>query len=94
MPHDLVLTLNVALVCATLLAALHMFRRSIDRVAKQRHSVFMLLLPFGITWMFAGGEKAAELEQIVKQALLKRGKTTLPAPDEVVTLNQKNQRAQ
>jgi hypothetical protein len=78
--HDLVLTLNVALVCGTLLTALQMFRRSIDRVARQKHSVFMLVLPFGITWMFAGGEKAADIEQLVKQAL--------------PTLAPKNQRAQ
>jgi hypothetical protein len=95
MSHEnLALTLDVALVCCTLLAALHMFKHSIERVAKQKHSVFMLLLPFGITWMFAGGDRADEVEQLVKQALLKRNRAKSSVQDDVVNLNPKNQRAQ
>jgi N-glycosylase/DNA lyase len=94
MLQDLPLTLDVIIVCSTLLAALHMFKRSIERVARQKHSVFMLLLPFGITWMFAGGDRADEIEQLVKQALLKRSKVKALPHDEVVSLNPKNQRAQ
>jgi hypothetical protein len=72
--HDLAITINVAIVCTTLLTALFMFRRSVERVARQRHTVFMLLLPFGITWMFAGGEHSSEIEEVVKVALLQRSR--------------------
>ena len=57
MLNEYVVTLNVAIICLTLLAALYLLRRTIDRVSKQKHTVFMLLLPFGITWMLAAGEK-------------------------------------
>jgi hypothetical protein len=76
--HDLVITLNVAIVCSTLLIALFMTRRSIDRVSRQKHSVFMLMLPFGITWMIAGGDNSAEIEEVVKVALLRRTRNSGP----------------
>lgn len=66
MPNGLNLTVDLAIVCSTALTALWMLRRSIDRVARNRHTVFVLDLPFGITWMFVGCERTTELEDIIK----------------------------
>jgi len=82
-----VVTINVAIICSTLITALYLLRRTIDRVSKQKHTVFMLQLPFGITWMLAGGEKGSEIEEVVKIALLRRAqkeRAEPPPPDNAV----------
>lgn len=71
-------TLDLAIVCVTMLAALWMFRSSVERLTRHKYTIFALVLPLGITWTFAGGDDSAQVQELLRRALESR--TPNPKP--------------
>lgn len=65
-------TLDLAIVCVTMLAALWMFRNSVERLTRHKYTIFALFLPFGVTWTFAGGDNPNEVQELLRRALESR----------------------
>ena len=61
------LTQSVAIICATVLIALGMFKRTVQKAAEHRkYFVFSLQLPLKIRWTFSSGEDPAQVEHLMR----------------------------